>query len=142
MPSNMRRIAAALALFGLCAATSAAAQGAQDARGLWLSADQAAVIEFKACADKPEALCGTIVWDKDAGTPADSCGVTIAKLAQYEDEAWRDGWVFDPRSGKYYKGVLRVKDDTLLVRAFIGTELLGETEQMTRAATIPAGCKH
>ena len=43
---------------------------ARDAHGTWLSADQAAIIEFKECTDAPGALCGQIVWDKDAGTPA------------------------------------------------------------------------
>ena len=111
------------------------------AAGLWLSADKAAVIEFKACADLKDALCGIIVWDKDAGTPDDACGVTIAKLKTWEDDAWRNGWVHDPRTKKNYKGIVRTKNDTLLVRAFIGTELLGETEVMTRVLTIPAGCK-
>jgi uncharacterized protein (DUF2147 family) len=109
--------------------------------GLWLSADKAAVIEFKPCADLPGAMCGIIVWDKDAGTPLDACGVVIAKLKTYEDEAWRNGWVHDPRTKKSYKGIVRAKNGTLRVRAFIGTELLGETELMTRAPAIPPGCK-
>ena len=46
------------------------------------------------------------------------------------------------RTKKNYKGVVRTKGDTLLVRAYIGTELLGETEVMTKVATIPAGCKN
>lgn len=117
----------------------------QDAKGLWLSADKDAVIEFKNCLDAPSALCGTIVWDKDAGTPDDTCGVMIAKLKRYDDDAWRDGWVFDPRSNKHYKGAIRVnkdsKPETLQVRAFVGVEILGETEEMTRVSAIPAGCK-
>jgi uncharacterized protein (DUF2147 family) len=115
--------------------------GQDDAKGLWLSADKAAVIEFKPCKDSSGALCGTIVWDKDAGTPDDACGVTIAKLKTWQDEAWRDGWVHDPRAKKNYKGTVRVKQGTLHVRAFIGTELLGETEEMTRVEAIPPGCK-
>jgi uncharacterized protein (DUF2147 family) len=131
-------------LFILLAATgwlSAAQATEADAKGLWLSADKAAIIEFKSCADSQEALCGTIVWDKDAGTPADACGVVIAKLKTYQDDAWRNGWVHDPRTKKNYKGIVRVKQDSLQVRAFIGTELLGETETMTRAQSVPAGCK-
>ncbi len=126
----------------LLLACCAGAQASQDsARGLWLSADKAAVIEFNACADSPAALCGTIVWDKDAGTPADACGVMIAKLKSFEDDAWRNGWVHDPRTKKNYKGIVRVKQDTLFVRAYIGTELLGETEEMTRVQAVPPGCK-
>jgi uncharacterized protein (DUF2147 family) len=129
-------------MFLTAIATAPIAQSAEaDAKGLWLSADKAAIIEFKSCADSQDALCGTIVWDKDAGTLADACGVMIAKLKTFQDDAWRNGWVHDPRTKKNYKGIVRVKQDSLLVRAYIGTELLGETETMTRAQTVPAGCK-
>ena len=84
--------AAALAL-----ACTAQAAGPDEAKGLWLTAEKDAVIEFKPCADNANSLCGTIVWDKDAGTPADTCGMRIAQLERYDNEAWRDGWVYDPR---------------------------------------------
>ena len=56
---------------------------------------------------------------------------------------WRQGWVHDPRDKKNYKGAIRVKHDgkVLAVRAYIGTEMLGETEEMTRTDTVPSGCK-
>ncbi|QTD46305.1 DUF2147 domain-containing protein [Ottowia testudinis] len=132
-----------LALLLSAACLPAAAATPQDAHGLWLSADKAAVIEFKDCADAPGALCGQIVWDKDAGTPTDACGVRIAKLKSFDGEAWRDGWVHDPRDKKNYKGAVRVKGggSILAVRAYIGTEVLGETEEMTRTNQVPAGCK-
>ncbi|KWA74747.1 hypothetical protein WL30_09230 [Burkholderia ubonensis] len=119
------------------------AGGPEDAKGLWFSAAGDAVVEFKACADEPSSLCGTIVWDKDAGMATDTCGVRIAKLKRYEDDAWRDGWIFDPRTNKHYKGAVRVNSSGLAVRAYIGTEVLGETEQMTRTQSLPASpvCK-
>lgn len=128
---------------GLVTASAAYATTPDDAKGLWLSADGGAVIEFKACADKPTALCGRIVWDKDAGKPADTCGVQIAQLDRFENEAWRDGWVYDPRDRKKYKGALRIKNGDLHIRAYIGTEILGQTEQMRRVAELPAApvCK-
>ncbi len=124
-----------------CAAAHAA--GPEDAKGLWLTAEKDAVIEFKPCADRATALCGTIVWDKDAGTPADTCGVRIAQLERYDNEAWREGWVYDPRDKKKYKGALRVKQGVLNIRAFIGAEILGQTEQLTRVPALPASpvCK-
>lgn len=134
------RIGLLLALM-LSHALGHAASG-DEARGLWLSGDKAAIIEFKDCTDNtPGALCGTIVWDKDAGTPADACGTTVAKLKRFDGEAWRDGWAYDPRTKKYYKASLRTEKNSLLLRAFIGVEILGETEEMTRASSVPAGCK-
>lgn len=124
-------------------AVSAQAAGPDDAKGLWMTAESDAVIRFAPCAEAPGALCGTIVWDKDAGTPTDTCGVRIAQLARYDKEAWRDGWVYDPRDDKKYKGVVRAQADELRIRAFVGVEILGQTEQLKRVATLPAApvCK-
>lgn len=108
-----------------------------DVQGLWLTAAKDAVIDFAPCADKTGALCGRIVWDKDAGTATDTCGVVIAQLDRYDDGAWRDGWVYDPRDKKKYKGVVRVKSGELHIRAYVGVEILGQTEQLTRVATLP-----
>jgi uncharacterized protein (DUF2147 family) len=132
-----QRASVLLSLVMSCAGQAYAA-GAEDAKGLWLSADKDAVIEFKACPDRPDALCGRVVWDKDAGTSADTCGVQIAQLNRYENDAWRDGWVYDPRDKKNYKGVIRIKSGVLNIRAFIGVEILGETEQMTRTDALPS----
>lgn len=130
------------AVFVLSAAPAQAA-GPDDAKGLWMTAQSDAVIEFAPCAERPGALCGRIVWDKDAGTPADTCGVQIARLERYDSEAWRDGWVYDPRDHKKYKGVVRVKSGDLFIRAFVGVEVLGQTEQLKRVAAMPAApaCK-
>lgn len=132
-----------IAAWALLSVGPALAAGADDAKGLWLTADKGAVIEFKPCAERSAALCGLIVWDKDAGTPADTCGVQIAQLERYDNDAWRDGWVYDPRDKKKYKGVLRMKSGELHIRAFIGVEILGQTEILQRVAAKPAtpACK-
>ncbi|MDR3367551.1 DUF2147 domain-containing protein [Rhodoferax sp.] len=124
----------------LIAAPQVHAASADDAKGLWITAQKDAVIEFKICTDRPGALCGQIVWDKDAGTPVDTCGVRIAQLDKYNQDkgAWRDGWVYDPRDKKTYKGAIRVKDKTLTMRAYIGIEVLGETEDLFHVDAMPA----
>jgi uncharacterized protein (DUF2147 family) len=107
------------------------------AQGLWMSADKDAVIEFKVCGQRGDSLCGRIVWDKDAGTPSSACGVQIAELNRFADDAWRDGWVFDPRNHRKYKGAVRAKGNELAVRAFVGVEVLGQTETLTRVDALP-----
>ncbi|HLO96716.1 MAG TPA: DUF2147 domain-containing protein [Burkholderiaceae bacterium] len=131
------------ALLLAAVATSASSEGSEDAKGLWLSAEGDAVLRFEACADQPAALCGAIVWDKDAGKPNDTCGVQVARLERHAEGAWRDGWVFDPRDGKKYRGILRVKGGDLFIRAYVGAEILGQTEQLKRVAKLPAApvCK-
>jgi uncharacterized protein (DUF2147 family) len=108
-----------------------------DAKGLWMTAEKDAVIQFQTCPDKDTSLCGSIVWDIDAGTPADTCGVQIAQLDSYDDDTWRDGWVYDPREDKNYKATIRVKDEVLKIRAFIGVEILGQNELLSRTYSLP-----
>ncbi len=117
---------------------SAQATGPEDAKGLWVTAAHDAVLQFAPCVERADALCGTVVWDKDAGSQTDTCGVRIAQLNRYDNRAWRDGWVYDPRDGKKYKGAVRTKGDELRIRAFIGVEILGQTETLTRVSTTPA----
>ena len=119
------------------------ASSPDDAKGLWMTTEKDAVLEFKPCPDKSTALCGRVVWDKDAGKASDTCGLQIAQLERYENEAWRDGWVYDPRDSKKYKGALRVKSGELHIRAFLGTEILGQTERLQRIAALPSApvCK-
>jgi uncharacterized protein (DUF2147 family) len=129
-----KSIAVAAALIGL----AAQAASPDDARGRWMTAEKDGVIEFKGCDDNPAALCGHLVWDKDAGTAKDNCGMLITQLGRYVNDAWREGWVLDPRDNKKYKGVLRVKDGKIHLRAFVGSEILGQTELMTRVEQLPA----
>jgi uncharacterized protein (DUF2147 family) len=137
------KIQTGLMLAAALSCAPAFAAGPDDAKGLWMTAQSDAVIEFKPCGDAPGALCGSIVWDKDAGTPADTCGVQIARLERYDNDAWRDGWAYDPRDKKKYKSVIRVKSGDLYIRAFVGVEVLGQTEQLKRVAAVPAApaCK-
>ncbi|WP_280153444.1 DUF2147 domain-containing protein [Piscinibacter sp. XHJ-5] len=139
----MKTLIALMSAAFLVSVSSAEAAGADDARGLWMTAQNDAVIEFKPCPDGAGALCGRIVWDKDAGTPADTCGLQIAQLQRYDNDAWRDGWVYDPRDKKKYKGVVRTKGGDLYIRAFVGMEVLGQTEQLKRVSAVPAtpACK-
>jgi len=132
------------ALLLALAAAPAFAADPKDVAGLWLSHDQDAVIEMKPCNEDASAMCGTIVWDKDAlpnsGKTANDCGKRIARLKKFDDGVWRDGWVHDPRDNKTYKGAVRVKDGRLHIRAFLGVEVLGQTEELTRADALPPGC--
>ncbi|KEA64094.1 hypothetical protein ADIMK_1829 [Marinobacterium lacunae] len=122
------------AALGMSAAL-ASTQG--DVNGLWLTEEGDAVIEVEECPDRLGSLCGTIVWDVDAGTPTDTCGARVIQLDEYSDGAWRNGWVYDPRKDKTYKGKLSADGNELDVRAFIGVAVLGETEHLTRTERLP-----
>ncbi|WP_066261324.1 DUF2147 domain-containing protein [Hydrogenophaga flava] len=126
-----------LALVCCVLSLPALADGPDEAKGLWMTPEGDAVIQFAPCAEPAGALCGIIVWDKDAGTAADTCGVRIAQLARYEKDAWRDGWVYDPRDDRKYKGAVRARGSELRIRAFVGVEVLGQTEQLKRVDRLP-----
>jgi len=112
------------------------AADASDARGLWLTDDGEAVVEFKGCPEAPTALCGRIVSSSDAGQPDSACGTEIARFTSYRDDAWRDGWAFDPRDNKKYKATLRISNGELNMRAYIGAEMFGQTERMRKPSKL------
>ncbi|MET0549986.1 MAG: DUF2147 domain-containing protein [Xanthomonas sp.] len=129
--------AVGLVVAGWLLAPAVGSAAPASAQGLWLTAAKDAVVEFAPCADAATALCGRIVWDKDAGTATDTCGVQIARLGREDGDTWREGWAFDPRSGKRYKATLRASGNALDLRAFVGVEVLGETERFTRVQALP-----
>lgn len=139
-PLALTLAAASVLLAGLSRAQAASPD---DSNGLWLTAEQDAVVEFKPCSSKPSALCAHVVWDKDAANPSNSCGLQVAQFERYAQEAWREGWAYDPRDNKKFKAVLRLKNGELHLRAFVGAEVLGQTAQFTRVSTLPEGpgCK-
>lgn len=51
----------------------------------------------------------------------------------YEDGNYTGGTIYDPESGKTYKCKMTLDGDTLNVRGYIGTPLLGRTEIWHRA---------
>ncbi|WP_237882326.1 DUF2147 domain-containing protein [Pseudomonas sp. PGPR40] len=126
-----------LSLVLMCSGRSFAAAGPMDVKGLWLTAEKDAVVKLDDCPARAGAICGQVVWVRDVASLTSDCGVQILQLDRYEKDAWRDGWVYDPRDHKKYKGVVRVKEDHLNVRAFVGAEILGKTEQFERIDTLP-----
>jgi uncharacterized protein (DUF2147 family) len=51
-----------------------------------------------------------------------------------------DGHLYDPKSGKTYKGVMTAEGDQLHLRGYVGIKAFGRTEEWTRTAQTPT-CK-
>ncbi len=66
---------------------------------------------------------------------------TIALLRGFKfdgQEAWEEGNVYDPKSGKGYDRTMKIDDKgNLAVRGFIGISLIGRTEIWQRAPKSP-----
>ncbi len=146
----MKRIEALfLAVSGLLGSAGPAAP--QDIRGVWLTEDGDAHIEIAACGG--EELCGRIVWlpdpyddtgelERDTHNPDPSLrgqtilGLRILRgLSRRPDDGgrWRNGRIYDPKSGRTYRCHLSMKSpDQLKMRGYLGISLLGRTTIWTR----------
>lgn len=69
------------------------------------------------------------------------CGLQIiGGLKKVAPDAWGDGWVYDPESGKRYSAEITLKGRTLEVRGYIGTKLMGRTVEWSRPSGAPQKC--
>ncbi len=132
----------AVTLFPLAAASTVT-----DIEGRWLSGDGDGWIEIELVGDS---LVGRI-----AGSPNDQPGdpprydnlnpdpalrdrplkgLTIMSGFKYDaDGRWVGGRIYDPNSGKTYRGTIRQIDaNTLKLRGYVGVSLFGRTDTWTR----------
>jgi len=139
----------------LSAATGAYAAGGDDILGVWNNEEKDAKIEIFKCSGK---YCGKIVYAKEPNYPAGSnegtpgtprldhnnpvaakrstpiIGLQIVNDFIFAGEnTWKGGTVYDPKSGKTYRGKIRlVSPNKLDLRGFVGIPLFGRTTTWTR----------
>ena len=82
---------------------------AGEAAGTWLRDTGASRVKFAACG---AALCGTIVWLKDASSDAKVGQKVFFDMKPNGDNAW-SGSAFNPEDGKNYSGKMTLSGDTL-----------------------------
>jgi len=140
-------IAALILLAGAMLAGGAAA--APGPHGIWLTEDGAGAVEIFDCG---AALCGRIVWQKsrfrangsldiDDRNPNPAlrqqpiCGLQIiSRMRPSGPNAWDEGRIYDPDSGKTYRAILTLEGaDALRLRGYIGIPLLGASQLWRRA---------
>ena len=117
-----------------------------DFTGTWLSGDGDGLIEIQ--------VDGTAIAARILGSPKSDrdrpetdtlnpdptlrdrplIGLNIFSGFTYDgDGKWSGGFIYDPNSGKTYRGKLRLVDtNTIEVRGFIGISLIGRSETWTR----------
>lgn len=60
-------------------------------------------------------------------------GLSILKGLKYKKEAWEDGEIYDPESGKTYSCEVKLKNNSVLeVKGYIGFSWVGRTVEWTR----------
>lgn len=137
----------------------ASAQTPVTPEGIWYTKGQESIIRVRACAEEPEAYCGSIVWmkaptdengapkvDKYNRDPAKRnrpmLGTEILLPMTPEKDHWT-GHAYNPEDGKTYNITFKVtteqqENDTADLRGCV-LGFLCKTEQFTRAAQVPGG---
>jgi uncharacterized protein (DUF2147 family) len=132
-----------------CMGAVQAQDGGDDFVGYWKTAQGEGIVQLQRCPlyknAPPTALCGVVVWDAEVSNPKRStsldCNRQVFEASKFEGGVWKDGWAFDTRKRKFYSARLRMKGGNLHVRAYVGSEINGETEIFTRVAEVPSGCE-
>jgi uncharacterized protein (DUF2147 family) len=123
--------------------------------GRWLNQEGLAVIEISRSGEVYE---GRIVWLKEGTYPAGDpggmggrervdrdnpdparrtrrlLGLVIMRGFRFDgDRSWSGGRLYDPQSGKEYRGRMTLASpDTLSLRGYVGIPLFGRTSSWTR----------
>lgn len=99
--------------------------------GLWFDHTGRGAIEITDCGG---ALCGRLVWLKDAGH-GQACGTQIlGNVKPVGAGKWDGGWIYDPEeNAKYSVEITPLGSDRLRVMGYLGSKLLSETMVWRRA---------
>jgi uncharacterized protein (DUF2147 family) len=136
------------ASFGIVALSMAMSSNA-DPVGTWETEDGGGHVEIVPCEQN---LCGRLVWFEEQldanGTPVTDrnnpdpamqerpvLGLTIMKdvAPTRRSNVWSGGTIYDPESGNTYRVRLTLSDhETLQIRGYIGTPMLGQTTTWRR----------
>lgn len=125
-----------------------------DFTGIWMSDKGDGATEIRACGEN---LCGyiySIISVPDPSKPLRDnnnqktemrsrplCGLQVlGALKKVAGDAYGDGWVYDPESGKSYSAEITVQGRMLAVRGYVGTKLIGRTVTWTRVSSAPKKC--
>ena len=61
--------------------------------------------------------------------------VMIMENFIYDDGEWSTGRIYDPKNGKTYSCVIRLKgDDEIIIRGYVDISFFGRSETWTRAS--------
>lgn len=162
---DLTRVAPLLPLPLVTYAAPVAAQEdprAEEIVGVWETAQeddgQWSRVEIYPCQD--EEYCGKIVWLSEPSVPADDpsewaggpkldinnpdeslrerpiLGLELMHSFRFDDGKWKDGRIYDPKSGKTYRAEMELAEDgeTLALRGFVKIAFvkIGRTTNWTR----------
>lgn len=130
MIASVTRLARAAVLFAATIATTTPS-AAGEATGIWLDHTGRGAVEITDCGG---ALCGRIVWLKDAAN-GKACGTqVIGNVKAVAAGKWDKGWIYDPDDdARYSVEITSAGSDRLKVMGYLGSKMLSETMTWRRA---------
>jgi len=148
LPINrmMKMIKAIMVMLFVTASLSVFAQNGDAIIGRWQNPSGEGQVQIYKKGDK---FYGKLAWIKipndengkpktDKLNPDDALksrpelGLELLKDFTYDDGTYKDGTIYDPKSGKTYSCKMTLSENTLKIRGYIGISLLGRTEVWTR----------
>jgi len=130
--------------------TRVTAQQAGDIKGIWVNSKKDIRVEIYQVGDK---YFGKINWSADMYAPdgktpnkdvknpdpklnqREITSINILSGFSFTGGEWTGGEIYDPRSGKTYKGSLKLRDGSLEIRGYIGSPIFGKTTSWTKASS-------
>ena len=128
---TMRTLIKTVATCAALVTAAGSANAASSPSGVWIDHTGRGGVEIRDCGG---ALCGRVVWVKDA-TNAKGCGMqVIGAVKPVSANSWDHGWIYDPDDNrKYNVELVSIDDNTLKVEGYMGTKMLSETMIWHRA---------
>ena len=138
----MQKLALSIILFIFSITTFAQVGDADKILGEWLNEEKDGKIEIYKTGNS---YFGKIIWGnnifeddsktskKDVKNPDDKLqsrtllNMVILSDFQFNDGVWDNGKIYDPKSGKTYNCTIKLKDDKLEIRGYVGISLLGHS---------------
>ncbi len=129
-----------------CSALKVSAQERAAITGQWFTEEKESKIEIF---EEKERFHGKLTWlrepEEDGKAKTDTNnpdkskrdrpleGLKILEDFEFKDGQWENGEIYDPKSGKTYSCIMKLKNkDTLEVRGYVGISLIGRTTTWTR----------
>ena len=144
----MQKLALSIILFLSSLITFAQNSDADKIIGEWLNEDKDGKIEIYKTGNSyfGKIIWGNSIYEDDGQTLTKDIKNPDEKLKQrnilnmvvlsdfiYADDIWDNGKIYDPKSGKTYNCTMKLKDNKLEIRGYVGISLLGHSTYWEKA---------
>lgn len=143
----MQKLALSIILFIFSLTIFAQVSDGDKILGEWLNEEKDGKIEIYKTGNSyfGKIIWGNTIFEEDSKTPKKDIknpddklqnrtllNMVILSDFQFSDGMWDNGKIYDPKSGKTYNCTIKLKDDKLEIRGYVGISLLGHSTYWER----------